>query len=198
MNDKITAQIITSYREGSVYEYSVKDYVDYVNDNLTKFDDKTIALVNAMACNGKYAKAYFNNESLEPTPEMDSVTANDLKAYEKEEQGSLPEGIAYYGSSLILESNTTLRHYFTVADGTDIGSYNFSGSKGNHYYIDISDIPAGELMKTYSTSIGGYTIKYSPMTYVYTVLNSDSASDSLKNTVKALYLYGQAALAYAN
>lgn len=195
MFDKITAQIITSDKMGEVYTYSVKDYIDYVVSNSTEFDEKTISLVNAMASYGNYARAYFNKEELFAMPEMDSITADTLAGFEKQTSGELPEGITYYGSSLLLESNTTIRHYFKAADGTDVSAYGFI-EKDGYYCKDISDISAEKLGATYDVTVGDYTISYSPMSYVYTVLSSDSADESLKNLVKALVLYRQSAEEY--
>lgn len=196
MDSKITAQIITSDNKGKVYEYSVKEYADSVSENPDGFDDKTLKLVNAMASYGDYAKAYFGGESLAATEEMNAVTADIFAGYEKQEQGKLPDGITYYGSSLILESNTTLRHYFKIVEGMDVSTLNFSGQKGKYHYIDIPNIAAGNLFDTPKTTVDGYTIEYSPMTYVLSVLNNDSADEVLKNTVKALYLYAKAANDY--
>ena len=198
MNETITAQIITSDKKGEIYEYSVADYIQYIRDNPTEFDEKTLSLVNAMAGYGDYAKAYFNNENLDANTEMDAVTADTLASFDKQISGDLPEGITYYGSSLLLESNTTMRHYFKVAEGTDVSALSFSGSKGNYYYIDISNISAEKLGTIQNVTIGNCTISYSPMSYAYAVLSSKNTSESLKNLVKSLYLYEQAAEAYKN
>ena len=198
MNETITAQIITSDKKGEVYEYSVADYIQYIRDNPTEFDEKTLSLVNAMAGYGDYAKAYFNNENLDANTEMDAVTADTLASFDKQISGDLPEGITYYGSSLLLESNTTMRHYFKVAEGTDVSALSFSGSKGNCYYIDIPNISAEKLGTIQNVTIGNCTISYSPMSYAYAVLSSKNTSESLKNLVKSLYLYEQAAEAYKN
>ena len=198
MNETITAQIITSDKKGEVYEYSVADYIQYIRDNPTEFDEKTLSLVNAMAGYGDYAKAYFNNENLDANTEMDAVTADTLASFDKQISGNLPEGITYYGSSLLLESNTTMRHYFKVAEGTDVSALSFSGSKGNYYYIDIPNISAEKLGTIQNVTIGNCTISYSPMSYAYAVLSSKNTSESLKNLVKSLYLYEQAAEAYKN
>ena len=198
MNETITAQIITSDKKGEVYEYSVADYIQYIRDNPTEFDEKTLRLVNAMAGYGDYAKAYFNNENLDANTEMDAVTADTLASFDKQISGDLPEGITYYGSSLLLESNTTMRHYFKVAEGTDVSALSFSGSKGNYYYIDIPNISAEKLGTIQNVTIGNCTISYSPMSYAYAVLSSKNTSESLKNLVKSLYLYEQAAEAYKN
>ena len=198
MNETITAQIITSDKKGEIYEYSVADYIQYIRDNPTEFDEKTLSLVNAMAGYGDYAKAYFNNENLDANTEMDAVTADTLASFDKQISGDLPEGITYYGSSLLLESNTTMRHYFKVAEGTDVSALSFSGSKGNCYYIDIPNISAEKLGTIQNVTIGNCTISYSPMSYAYAVLSSKNTSESLKNLVKSLYLYEQAAEAYKN
>lgn len=198
MNETITAQIITSDKKGEIYEYSVADYIQYIRDNPTEFDEKTLSLVNAMAGYGDYAKAYFNNENLDANTEMDAVTADTLASFDKQISGDLPEGITYYGSSLLLESNTTMRHYFKVAEGTDVSALSFSGSKGNYYYIDIPNISAEKLGTIQNVTIGNCTISYSPMSYAYAVLSSKNTSESLKNLVKSLYLYEQVAEAYKN
>ena len=198
MNETITAQIITSDKKGEIYEYSVADYIQYIRDNPTEFDEKTLSLVNAMAGYGDYAKAYFNNENLDANTEMDAVTADTLASFDKQISGDLPEGITYYGSSLLLESNTTMRHYFKVAEGTDVSALSFSGSKGNYYYIDIPNISAEKLGTIQNVAIGNCTISYSPMSYAYAVLSSKNTSESLKNLVKSLYLYEQVAEAYKN
>ena len=198
MNETITAQIITSDKKGEIYEYSVADYIQYIRDNPTEFDEKALSLVNAMAGYGDYAKAYFNNENLDANTEMDAVTADTLASFDKQISGDLPEGITYYGSSLLLESNTTMRHYFKVAEGTDVSALSFSGSKGNYYYIDIPNISAEKLGTIQNVTIGNCTISYSPMSYAYAVLSSKNTSESLKNLVKSLYLYEQAAEAYKN
>ena len=89
--------------------------------------------------------AKLDDENLDANTEMDAVTADTLASFDKQISGDLPEGITYYGSSLLLESNTTMRHYFKVAEGTDVSALSFSGSKGNYYYIDIPNICAENL-----------------------------------------------------
>ncbi|MCM1315831.1 MAG: terpene cyclase/mutase family protein [Muribaculaceae bacterium] len=195
INDDITAQMI--FGDGTAsekYSYSVKEYSDSIlNGNYT---DETKTLVKKMLDYSKYAKAYFSGGNLTITSEINAVTADTLSDYTMKSTGTLSKGITYYGSSLLLESKTTVRHYFKVAEGTDVSEYNFSGNKGNYYYIDITDISADKLDVDCDTKIGGYTVTYSPMSYAYAVLSSENASDSLKNVVRALYLYNQAANAY--
>ena len=195
INDDITAQMI--FGDGTAseeYSYSVKEYSDSILNS--DYSDETKTLVKKILDYGKYAKAYFSGGNLTTTSEINSVTADMLSDYTMKSIGTLSNGITYYGSSLLLESETTVRHYFKVAEGTDVSAYNFSGNKGNYYYIDITDISADKLDMACDTKIGGYTVTYSPMSYIYAVLSSEKASDSLKNVVRALYLYNQAVNAY--
>ena len=195
INDDITAQMI--FGDGTAseeYSYSVKEYSDSILNS--DYSDETKTLVKKILDYGKYAKAYFSGGNLTTTSEISSVTADMLSDYTMKSIGTLSNGITYYGSSLLLESETTVRHYFKVAEGTDVSAYNFSGNKGNYYYIDITDISADKLDMACDTKIGGYTVTYSPMSYIYAVLSSEKASDSLKNVVRALYLYNQAVNAY--
>lgn len=200
MFDTIKAQIITSDgRKGEVYKYSVKEYADYIFSNTDNYDYETVELVRAMLYYGETASLYFSSLIIGSNSDLDKVTADTLKKFEKQTAGNLPDGITYYGSSLLLESETKLRHYFKVAQGVSLIEYgfSFSGNKeGGYYYTDISDIPAGQLATPQDTKIGEWSISYSPMSYAYDVLNSKTASDNLKNLVKALYLYEQAAEAY--
>lgn len=197
MDSIIKAQIITSDSEGVVYKYTVREYADYILDEANGYDDTTKAMVSAMLSYGDYAKAYFSGEELTATSEIEAVTADMLAEYAMTASGMLPEGIEYYGSTLLLKSKTTIRHYFKVTEGTDVSAYGMT-EKDGYYYIQHSDVPAGSLGTAQNISVGEYTISYSPLSYAYAALNSDSTSDNLKNLVKALYLYNNAAIAYMN
>ncbi|MCM1530223.1 MAG: cadherin-like beta sandwich domain-containing protein [Alistipes sp.] len=197
MADSINAQMFSGSGSavGSKYDYSVEEYADeLVNGDYTS---EAKELVEAMTNYGDYAEAYFSGKNSAATSDMNKVTEKVLSAYEIKENGDLPEGIEYYGSSLVLESNTSVRHYFKAAKGAKTDSYAFS-EKDGCYYKEITDIPAGKLDEVQNVTIGDYTISYSPMSYAYAVLKSDSADENLKNLVKALYLYEKAADAYKN
>ena len=90
-----------------------------------------------------------------------------------------------------------MRHYFKVANGIDVSDYGFT-EKDGYYYKEITGISADKLGTAQSVTVDGYTVSYSPLSYAYAVLKSDSTDESLKNLVKALYLYEQAAEAYKN
>ena len=124
---------------------------------------------------------------------MNRVTADTLADAVPTISGELPEGITYYGSSLLLESGTVVRHYFRVADDADVSAYGFTGNKGKYYYMDQEAV-LGTVNQ--NCVIGGYVLSYDTMCYVRSVLASADAPDNLKQVVTALYLYNQAAIAY--
>ena len=187
MDTEIKAQIILSNgSKGPVYTYTVKEYMEYISENEEEFQDE-IVLVEAMSNFGDYATAYFANGTLAETPEMKLVTSEDLLGY----QGVITEDkdSIYYGSSLLLKSDTILRHYFTeYVEGAT--------QKGNLYYVESEGIPAHKLGDKIVTTIGDIVIDYNPLSYAYTALNRDDVKDELKSVMRAMYLYYEAAQEY--
>ncbi len=196
MNSEIKAQMFSSDAEGQIYSFTVADYANYIIKNSSKYSSETVALVKAMLNYGKYAKAYFDGEVLEATAEMNNVTADMLAEYKMSESGELPEEITYYGSSLLLESKTVLRHYFKVEEGVDAESYGFSEHKGMYYYYDDELFARNLVDPSWNFRFNDYTLTYGPMSYSYAVLTNQSDDKALVNLVKSLYLYGKAASDY--
>ena len=149
---------------------------------------------------GNAAKSYFSSG----TVAEQTVTA-DMSVYDFTVD-KMPEGITYYGSSLILESETTIRHYFTLADDKNISDFAFTVdgeevtpvAKQGCYYIDIENISAEKLGTAFTVSINGEDVitGYSALSYAMKVLESENTNANLKNLVKALYIYYHNALAY--
>ncbi len=196
MTSEIKAQMFSSDAEGQLYSFTVADYANYIIQNSSKYSSETVALVKAMLNYGKYAKAYFDGEVLEATAEMNNVTADMLAEYKMSESGELPEGITYYGSSLLLESKTVLRHYFKIEEGVDAESYGFSEHKGMYYYYDDELFARSLVAPSWNFRFSDYTLTYGPMSYAYTILTSHSDDKALVNLMKSLYLYGKAASDY--
>lgn len=191
MYDTIQAQIITSDKTGAVYRYSVNDYAKYVINEKNGYAENVRNVASAMQNYGTCASAYFVGMSAPAIIELDAVKAELLEDSMALTGGSLPEGVTYCGASLLLESKTTLRHYFKAEDGVDMSSYGLK-EKDGYYYCEIADIAAGKLAVAKNVRVGKFTILSSPMSYAYTVLSSDTAGENLKDLMKALYLYNQA------
>ena len=202
MDTEITAQIILSdERKGSEYTYKVKNYIEDILENPGDFAEseqeveKLSALVETMSDFGDYASAYFADEATEGTPALPTLpelTTEDLTKLENN-KGIITkdEDSIYYGSSLLLKSDTILRHYFKEkVEG--------STQKGNLYYIDSTGIPAHKLGEMLVTKVGDMEITYNPLSYAYIALSREGIDEELKSVMHAMYLYYKAAQEYNN
>ena len=206
----VTLSLVTTAGDGTTYSYSVKDYVDAINladgEEYAAFKP----LANAMQAYGAAAQEYFT-EKTGVTDNYPDVTKETLTAYRPVlVSGTLAEGVYDLGSTVMMESKTSLRYYFTTdattaaslvckIDGETATVKSKVGGSTTYYYVEVEDIAAQNLDQTYDISIGDYTVRISPLGYVYSVLyNASSYSTSLLNAVKAMYLYNVAADAYFN
>ena len=171
-------------------------FADCVNSgetsaNAVLINESLKNLTESMSNYGSAAEAYFGNGTV-----AEQTVTDDLSGYAFT-VGTMPEeGISYYGSSLILDSETTIRHYFKLADVTNIDDFDFTVGdilvtpveKQGYYYIDIKNVSAEKLGISFDVSINGAEVitNYSALSYANKVLGSDSADDNLKNLVKAL------------
>ena len=111
-------------------------------------------------------------------------------------------GLKYAGSSLVLESQTTYRLFFTVTDqakfdsltvklGTDSLSY---GTRGSYVYYDIANIPATNVLKDFTLTFGEITVTANAGEYMTKVFNG--SDQTLQDAMTALYWYNMAAKSY--
>ena len=166
-------------------EYSVAQYkTDLPEDN------EAYAIVAELMDYCEAARIYFANEE---ATETEDLTA-DLTDYKATVEGE-EEGVTIAGATLVLESKTTINVYVTAenlddvactVDGEEVTPVAVEGQAGQ-YVISISDIVSKDLDKTYTITIGGYTITYSALSYVETTLAGANNSVALENLVKALY-----------
>ena len=111
-------------------------------------------------------------------------------------------GLRYYGSSLLLESETAYRLYFTVTDAdkasalaVKLGNRTLTrGTRGDYVYYEISDIPAAQVLDDFTLSFGEQEVTANAGEYIAKALASEN--DTLTDAVKALYAYSTAAKAY--
>ncbi|MBQ6603612.1 MAG: hypothetical protein IJH99_09450 [Eubacterium sp.] len=206
----LSNSLATDYTDG--YEYSIARYLELAKEST---DEKLVALAEAMDNYGEYAQVYFGYNSSGVVPDSTAINnitaetvAENVSNYNKVKTGILPEGLAYYGTSLTLEAETLINHYFTVESGHNIDEYSFTAvgkdltpvSAGSNYYrVTLEGIPAAELGTYTTTEVGlsgensTYTIQYSGMSYVYSTLSKETVNENLGNLCKALYVYHQKA-----
>jgi len=176
--------------------YSAYDYMQNVSSGDTK------ELVAAMKNYGLCAQYYFGYNA--PASLPDIATVSNYADYMVAPTGTLPTGVKYAGSSLILNSSTTVRHYFSVDADAEVtftvDNLAIEPEKaGKLCYIDVTDINAVGLSKAHvlvvSDGKSTYTMSYSALTYCGKVKES-SKDATLKTLVDSLYWYNSAAKTY--
>ncbi len=204
MNSEITAQIQGVDKESTPYTYSVKEYADYLiehkNDNAAYA--KAAPLVEKMLQYGAYAKAYFDNATLDDLGEVE--IDNSFATYES----TLTEDI-FSGATLSLKSQTSLSLYFTSEDDLTFSCVDKEGNEcvvdtaknGSYQVARIRNIAAKELQDNFTLTVKSGetvlgTITYSPMNYCYKALSGGTTDAKLINAVKALVQYSQEANEY--
>lgn len=214
MADTITAQIFRGDKAISdAFECSVQEYAGAMIADGT-YDANAVALAKAMLNYGAYAQTYFNynvknlaNSNLNAGDQaVSSVNATTLENYAKTDTQSNSIG-TLAGSSLVLESETTLKFYFTL--DKDINDLTFkvgdeeveaaTATNETYYYVAVENIAAHNLNAEHTVVVtnGEETLKatYNVMTYCYNVLSRER-DEKLQNLVRALYLYNAAADVY--
>ena len=176
--------------------YSVRKYLEYVQ-KYEKSSESLIALASVMGSYGTAAKAYFAGETVSYDGDNADEINEALSDYAPATAGT---GADYYGSSLLLKENITLRHYFTsdpgevtVSDGEDTWTLTATPKDG-FWYVDIEGIAPAELDTIYTVSVGDWSLSYGVFSYCYKAMQS--GSDNLKALVENLYEYHLAARDY--
>lgn len=185
-------------------DVTVFDYIDSFKE-LAKTDDelaKALNIVNALEVYCDCADKFFDK----------TITIVEEIVLEKSEEENIkglfspvrtPDKaigkLDFYGSSLILEGEIAIRHYFKINGETDISTYNVDGAEGlkssenkdGFFYIDVKNIYVDELADKKITTISygenKMTIVFSPIDYIALTYKCDD--EKLSNLSKALYRY---------
>jgi len=208
MTDIIKTQI--SYGSGRLVkgeDYSVKKYADYILNNDYAQDLKD--LLTAMLNYGTHAQQYFEyrTDNLAgtgwSTEALSKVTAQTLEAFRTTDTGT--DLAEFYGASLILKSETTLRFFFDVDENATFkvtldGEELEIKERNGLYYVDVKNISAKDLGESITLVIDDGTktaeVSASPMTYCYNILAAGNYDENMVNLAKALYLYYVEASSY--
>ena len=214
MTGTVTAKVVLSDgTESDEFPYTVKEYADIViaNKNNSEAFAKATPLVKAMLNYGSYSQQFFqyddsifaNVDLTDAEKDVSEVTAADLEQFVAIKSGK-EKGLVFQGSTLVLKSETSIRHYFSVEDGYSISDFTFQCdgktltpvASGKMYYVEIPNIASGDLDTMYEVTVGGFSIKYSALTYAYNKLVKTDTEEALQNLCRAMYLYNQAANTY--
>lgn len=221
MTTVIKARMIDGGLQGTEYSYSVQDYAKYLLDNAYEDDGVTVnnqqyaeavPLVRAMLNYGARSQTFFNStnppaNSILENNSPENVDPSELAGY-GEYQSTLSSSTAFKGSTLSLQSETTLSLYFESDDtlSFECGDYTVERAvNGNYQIARIRGIRSKDLLKSLTLTVTADngeeqlpqgTISCSPMNYCYGVLSGSGYSYKLSDTVKSLYLYAKAAAEY--
>ena len=214
MTDTITAQIKSTVGNSKVYEYTVKEYADYLfahKDESTEFAEAA-ELIEAMVNYGSYAQIYagYNTENLAVGDAKNLKSLDDVWISGYYEPSPYETKVQFAGANLSLLSTTTLRMYFKITDidaeSVLIGYQGQALEKtqsGDYYYVELVGIPASKLDDEFVIDVHEdtciYTVTYTPMAYCANVVHretTETRTEDLKNLIKALVLYNRAADAY--
>jgi len=204
---------------GTEYSISASNYFATLK-KINSTDAKLIALIDSVMDYGNCAQEYFNyyiDSVGEISDKVDTVSIEDIPIDNYQKEGMCSE-IKYAGSSLVLESNVTIRHYFFADNLSAFDKYSISCKvltdkyyhpvelmhlNDNVYYFDIDSIKPVDFDTYYAVIIEDndandmvYGISYGVEAYIYDAIRK-SADEKLVRLVKALYLYDVAANAYA-
>ena len=199
MNDEVAITVEMADGETVTKTYSVAGYSRYILDG-EGYSAEQKATVAAMLHYGAAAQLYFvyNKDHLANEGYTDEVTNVIGSTATPVASGSV-EGVRYYGTSLLLQDDISLRHYLNISG--DVSSYSFtfngkavtpvsvSGISGANCYVQLDDILPNELDNkctlTVSKGDAAWTLDYSPMSYIQRM----STKDDTKDLVQQLYDY---------
>ena len=191
MNQQIYARLVTSDANSDFHGYSGAKYLETVaadssNEAAQELAQKTLDY-------GTYAEAYFDKNAA-TVPEDNEMRNTTISAKPVQIDGDLPEGIAYYGMSLLLRDQVAVRLYFDVDDSVHASAYGLTHKEGTYYYLD-TPVSAENLLNEQTVNIGSASITFSSMSYA-SLACSSSSDEKLQATMKSLYLYAKAAQEY--
>ena len=197
--DKDDKQLILCRMDGSVNYYSLSSFSkaetslnnyfkDVKEDSTYKSDPVTTIMVNSLENYCNAAENYFKN------------TTNKVNAVSDEFAIILNSYAPTFGSdvkiSLVLDSENAVRIYTNGSDvKIDGKKAAICKSKYGKCY-EIANIPAHRLTETHKLTVDGKEYTFSPMSYVYRVINSDSSSKKLKDAAWSVFMYAFAANEY--
>lgn len=193
---------LTSY--GFSREFDSVKVTDYIKafKELAKTDvelAKALPLIEALESYAYFADGYFSDEETSGDVIVDESFMASITAPSKTGRVT---GVEHFATSLVLESGTTLRHYFKI---TDNKKHNFEIQNKpieavnlgeSIWYIDVANIAAQDLDERYIVTVDdALSIAFTPLNYAISTMNS--SENNLSNLVKALFNYWYEANEYA-
>ncbi len=183
-------------------EYSVRQYAETILTG--EYDDYVKQIVKQLLNYGAAAQTYFGYNTENPANKDYEITNEQIPAVSNSVtvEGAV-EGIRYYGASLVFQSRTAVRFYFTVSG--DISAYTFKvgatpyepALKDGLYYVEVGNINPQDLDKAVTVTVNdALSVSYSPLNYI--VRMYAKGGTNLKNLLQAMYCYHLEAKYYSS
>ena len=210
MTEPITITLMCGEEVLDSHEYTIQTYAHYIMNHEEKYGEKATHLVRSMLNYGSKAQVLFDynlekladegldayepastDEMVVPSFDGEALTEQ-LEAY----------GMKYYGSSVMMKTETGIRLYFEKLDNFDeTVSASVNGApttfipKGDKLiYIEIPNISAKNIGTVWSVKVGNASFEFSVLNYVKSILNG--TDEKAKATVIAIHDYWLAAQDY--
>ena len=199
------------------FTYSVVEYVNYVKEHGSEAEK---ALASSLGTYGYYANRHLLKGETHPSYNTVSDSYDTTIINFKNDRyttGANP--ISGSGMTLLLRSETVIAyrfdynvdysgykfyftHSYTYADGEYTNGDRYEVTPvhtGNYWYVESKGIPAAYLDRgvTFEIVSGDnvvYSTTYSPMIYGGSMLSKDTTSETLMDTIRAMYDYNRKAI----
>ena len=206
---QITATVEAGGKAETSRTYSAAEYIETVLSSEAEEFAAVRPLVGALQDYCEKAKAFFTGAE-GAAAEHEEITAETLSEFACSVSGTEPEGITVYGPTLVLDSKTEIRFYFTAesldgivcrADGQEQTPESKICEGVTYYYLSVKNVAAKDLDESHVFEIGNYSVSnYSALSYALAVLEEEAvdgnADVNLLNIVRAMVIYNTEADRY--
>ena len=208
MADKVTVKVFNGSGESTFSKtVTVKKYAETIISG-SKFTEEEKQLARAMLNYGANAQKYFSyktsalaNATYPDELPTDAAVLSGTADFGTHVDDHGAKGVVFEGCSLLLKDEITIRYWFSFDSSvnankrsTYINNMQLTAS-GNKYYYESYALPVRNWGE-YCLSAGDqFVVSYSPICFVRDSITF-SGNEDLKNLVKSMYVYWQAAQAY--
>ncbi|MBQ9886976.1 MAG: hypothetical protein IJM37_08995 [Lachnospiraceae bacterium] len=223
MTYEITATLVIDGEEMDTDVYSAKQYADYImtDEFASKYTgtgnrtyENLKALVQAMLDYGTRAQISFDRDKDNPAnggvyTYTDAVDPENIAGSASDMTENLSTyGLTYAGSTVVLLTETSIRHYYRITDQTLFDAVKnditFNGTKAGYIeksgyiYFEYAGIAAADIDTVYTLHIGTNDYNYSVMDFIKNSLSKPRTEENAKtqDLLTAMYYYNQMANAY--
>ena len=193
---------------GSGVQYTLMQYFDWLSKESEDDNEKAVGAAARDYCAAAQIYFGYHASGLSVSDDVTDLDAAALSAFVSEKSGTIPTGVSIKGISAMLESDNTLRLYFSFEDIDPAGfTYTIDGKPvslsqrpDGEYYLALKEgVYSNHLQDTHTYSVSDgtdtYMITASVLTYARSCVIKKKGTEEEKNLGKALYLYNTAAVA---